>query len=113
MPSTKFAIVYATESKMIRRIVVPDDDAELVAGSWASSGESVLIVPDGPHDLFTCMALVKEATGVHPADPHCAVVGDSGHVIGFVRADPALDTHPRGKIVSCGNHIRIGDRIDK
>jgi hypothetical protein len=99
--ATTFGIVYATGSKMVRRVILPDHDDELLGGLHVGPGESMLVKPSGPSDIFTCQAHVKTATGVQPLDPRCAVVDNTNTVVAVILADPALDSHPAGALVSC------------
>ena len=93
---------------MIRRIIIPDSDAELT-NLKVASGETLLITPNGPHDISTCQALVKQATGVQPKDSRCAVVDVTNTVIEIVQADSIVDTHPQGSLISCySSDIKIG-----
>lgn len=97
--ATTFGVVYATGSKMIRRIIVPDNDAQLQSG-FAGQGETLLVAPVGPHDVAACSVIVHSATGVVPPDPTCAVVDKTNTVIGMVSADPAIDALPGVTLVS-------------
>jgi hypothetical protein len=90
MAATSFGIVYATGSKMILRVFMPDSDAELQSVALRP-GESLLVTPQGPNDLFTCQALVKAATGVTPLDSRHAVVDGNGNVIAIDHVEPTLD----------------------
>lgn len=90
MSATTFGIVYATQSKMVMHIILPDSDEELK--SWAlSPGTSLLITPTGPNDVSTCEALVKAATGVAPLKSRHAIIDKNGVVVAVANIDPALD----------------------
>jgi hypothetical protein len=101
MPTaTQFAVFYATDSKILRRKVIPNDEAELEVLS-AAPGESMLPLPLArPHDDASCRAAIAAATGVTPPSGRCCIVDESGDIIDVCNADPALDSHPRGKIVA-------------
>lgn len=102
MPASKIAIFYATESKMLRGVLVPDDDEHLKR-CYAPEGETMLIVDAFPGsfidergraDLANRQYVVDQviiATGVTPPDPACAVVDDNGMVIGMICADETID----------------------
>lgn len=109
MPATTFGTVYSTGSKMVRRIILPDDDKELLNGNHVGPGETMLVspmryslgLPLDPHDLATCKSLVKQATGVTPPDASCAVVDQTNTVVAVIMADPAIDAHSAGQLIHC------------
>lgn len=106
---THLAVFYATESKILRRKVIPDDDMVL-AQLRAEPGESMLLLPlTRPYDDTVCRAAIAEATGCMPPSGRCCVVDKSGNVIAVCNADPALDLHPQGQLLA--NDIAVpGDR---
>jgi len=91
-----FGIVYATKSKMLRSIIVPDDDATLTNGNHPlAPGESMLVVSDdGNHSIETCEAHIERTTGMKPARHVCAVVDADNKVVSVICADPEVDTLP-------------------
>jgi hypothetical protein len=98
--ATHFAVFYATNSKILRRKIVPDDNAQL-AGLRPESGESMLMLPlTGPHDDAACRAAIAEATGCNPPSGRCCVVDESGRVVAVCSADPELDSHPKGRLIA-------------
>ncbi len=98
--ATQLAVFYATESKILRRKVIPSDEAELEVLS-AAPGESMLLLSlSRPYDDASCRAAIAAATGVTPPSGRCCIVDGSGDIIGVCNADPALDSHPRGKLVA-------------
>ena len=98
--ATQLAVFYATESKILRRIVIPDDDAQLER-LVVPPGESVLRMQlDRPHDEVSCRAEIAAAMGVAPPSGRCCVVDERGIVIAVCNADPALDAHPQGWLVA-------------
>jgi hypothetical protein len=104
------AIFYSTESKILRRKVVPDDD-KAVAQLCAEPGESVLLLPlTRPYDDAACRAAIAEATGCNPPSGRCCVVDRSGNVVAVCNADPALDLHPQGQLIANDIAVR-GDRF--
>lgn len=100
MPS--IVIFYATGSKQLRGVLVPDNDEELVRiGPYAPIGETMLIVPMWPNAGKTLadpannqyvLDCIKQATGIVPPDPACAVVDENGVVENIIAADEAIDT---------------------
>jgi hypothetical protein len=107
--ATRLAVFYATDSKILRRKVIPDSDAE-VEGLQPLAGESMLLLSLVlPHDDASCRAAIASATGVSPPSGRCCIINESGDVIGVCNADPALDTHAAGPIVASEN-AGPGDR---
>jgi hypothetical protein len=94
MPLTQYLVHYATESRIVRRVIAADDDSLLLAHR-PLRGESALFVQIGQSVLDA----IEKATGVRPPSPRCAVVNAQGAVIGCVNADPALDTIPGATLV--------------
>ena len=110
MTATKLAVLYATESKILRRKVIPDDDEEL-RRLIIPVGESVLWMRlDQPHDDASCRAAIAGATGVVPLSGRCCVVDEAERVVAVCNADPALDVHPHGRLVASDN-AETGDRF--
>jgi hypothetical protein len=107
--TTHLAVFYATDSKILRRKVIPDDDMP-VAQLRAEPGESVLLLPlTRPYDDTACRAAIADATGCKPPSGRCCVVDRSGNVVAVCNADPALDLHPQGQLIA--NDIAVpGDR---
>ena len=101
--ATHLAVFYATNSKILRRKVVPDGDMA-VAQLRAEPGESVLLLPlTRPYDDAACRAAIAEATGCKPPSGRCCVVDKSGKVVAVCNADPVLDLHPQGQLVANKN----------
>ena len=98
--ATQLAVFYATDSKILRRKVIPSDQAQVEVLS-AAPGESMLLLPlVRPYDDASCRAAIAAATGVTPPSGRCCIVDESGDIIDVCNADPTLDLHPRGKIVA-------------
>lgn len=109
MNASRLAIFYATASKVLRRKVIPDSEAELDC-LRPSPGESMLLLPLSlPHDDASCRAAIAGATGVSPPSGRCCIIEELGNVIAVCNADPALDTHSAGQIVA-SERGRLGDR---
>lgn len=92
------AIIYGTQSGIIRRIVVTDEPSTLAAHS--GSGESMLVAPDaaitynpqGLPDLDLVQTYLTGATGIEPEPARCVVIDDNtGEVVDAIMADPLLD----------------------
>lgn len=98
--ATQFAVFYSTASKILRRKVIPDRDAQLAA-HLPGPGESRLLLPLAqPSDDDACRAAIAAATGVAPPSGRCAVVDGGGDVVEVCNADPELDAHPLGALVA-------------
>ena len=98
--TTHLAVFYATNSKVLRRKVIPDHSAQL-AQLRTEPRESVLLLPlAGPYYDAACRAAIAEATGCTPPSGRCCVVDQSGKVVAICNADPTLDVHPRGRLVA-------------
>ena len=109
MAATHLVVFYATNSKILRRKVIPDDDMAL-AQLRAEPGESALLLPlTRAYDDAACRAAIAEATGYQPPSGRCCVVDKSGEVVAICNADPALDAHPQGQLVADENAVP-GDR---
>ena len=107
--ATYLAVFYATESKILRRKVIPDDDMA-VAQLRPEPGESVLLLPlTRPYDDAACRAAIAETTSCKPPSGRCCVVDNSGNVVAVCNADPVLDAHPQGQLVADENAVP-GDR---
>ncbi len=110
-----YGIIYATQSKILRRIVVPSDNSSLnFLATMVGPGESIVARPTGHGDGHAqWAAAVQSVTGVMPPSAACAVVDATNTVILIVMADPALDTHPQGTLIWCyAPGIGIGATYD-
>lgn len=98
---TKIGIVYAANSKILRRVIFPDSDRELTDPAHVAQGETMLVRdieeflnrPQG--QMFTQWAegIIEQATGKKPDNPRCVVVSDSTSLVTkVILADPELDT---------------------
>ncbi len=106
-----YAIVYATNSKIIRRIIGCDGGLNgdevgptAISPHLLGNGESVLYVPAptaGVHQYQDWANAVAAATGTMPPSPNCAVVDDTNTVVAVICADAALDISPLGTLIQC------------
>jgi len=96
-------VVYATRSRIIRRIIVADPGMRLEDhvghgedGIELSAQEEAAILPRGAlgPDLSKIGDHIQARTGLRPLDPRCAVVDADGNVVNVVNADPDLDAIP-------------------
>jgi hypothetical protein len=108
-PASRLAVFYRTDSKILRRKVIADSDAEL-AGLHPAPGESLLLLPlDRPYDDASCRAAIAAATGVSPPSGRCCIINRAGDVIAVCNADPTIDTHSDGLVVA-SDDAGPGDR---
>jgi hypothetical protein len=107
--ASRLAVFYRTDSKILRRKVIADFDAEL-AELHPAPGESLLLLPlDRLHDDASCRAAIAAETGVSPPSGRCCIINRTGDVIAVCNADPAIDTHSDGLVVASDN-AGPGDR---
>jgi hypothetical protein len=105
--ATTIGIVYAAGSKAVRRIISPDNDAQLTKPGLAGAGETLLIAPKPSNfnvqkpDLAYCKAQVKTQTGIDPPNLTCAVIDNTNTVRAIIAADPALDSVSGMTVVGC------------
>ena len=120
MAPTKIGIIYATGSKMIRRIVAPSDDAELDRPGLVSTGESLLLAERPPGGINLDLeayaeSQVQSATGIAPPKIVCAVIPEGGDTVaGMILADPAIDTLPDSLLIEAySREIQVGCTYDR
>lgn len=61
------------------------------------------------HDDASCRTAIAAATDVRPSNGRCFIVDESGEIIDVCNTDPALGSHPRGKLVANESAVP-GDR---
>jgi len=117
MPSANAAIVYATTSNILRRIVHLPEAAlhEPTAIGWLKylnlqPGESwTLISKSGDWSLPACVAHVSSVTGnATIPSGRTAQIDSSGNVVAIVQVDLALDTMP-GYTLVASDLANVGD----
>lgn len=96
---SKIGIVISKQSKMLRRLIIPDSGSDFSHHPLAP-GEQLLIA-DNPGALLTpdvISSIVQRQTGTVPPSARCAVVvkanAVSGNVVNVIQADPAIDSVP-------------------
>ena len=115
---TQAGIVYATGSKVVRSIVLTDDDSQLAPHQKSLlPGESFLIVPHvrgrDVLDLEVAEAAVQKATGVVPPRLVCALVDKSATTVdNLIHADPAIDTHPTHNVILAAPGVHVNWKYD-
>jgi hypothetical protein len=112
---TKALIVCSARTKVPRRIIHPDDDAEIADPTQHARGGEVVHVVDKRHARAdTIRSVVASLHGVaESAIPsgRCAVVDPTGVVVHVIMADPTLDAHAAGSLIE-SDSAEIGDRWD-
>jgi hypothetical protein len=94
----RLVVIYATRSKILRRKIILDDQAQLDLHQPGPE-ESLLLLPlSAPFDDASCRAAIAAATGAEPLAGRCCIIDAGGNVVGVCNADPALDTHPAGQL---------------
>lgn len=113
MAATVTGIIYGEKSGIVRRIIVPDDDAQLAA--HVGPGEALLTIPrNDPRDVHSATAAVAAATGKDIPPSRCAMVDSKGAVVGIIAADPVLDSIDGHDLVTVhAKGVDIGATYDK
>jgi hypothetical protein len=106
-------VVYATGSKMIRRMIISDDDTNL-DNRHAGPGESFHLVAKVPGwiHLNTAKLAIRNLTGVDPPSTRCAVLDNNSRVESLIDADPDLDMLPNKTLVSAPPTVEVGHLYD-
>ena len=116
MSIMQYGIVVSAGSKIIRRVVVPDNDATELSFHPVAAGEEMLVAdlasaPAAPDVSAILDWLVHGKTGVVPPSSRCAVVvkanAISGNVVDVKHADPAFDSVP-GAVLMLHPTVAIG-----
>jgi hypothetical protein len=109
--ATRLVVIYATSSKILRRKIILDDECQLGLHQ-PGPGESLLLLPlSARFDDASCRAAIAAATGAQPLAVRCCTIDAGGNVVGVCNADPAVDTHPAGPLIS-HNVASPGDRYE-
>ena len=104
--------IYATGSKLLQRIYVPDYDDGEIAQQYVGPGKSLMLVPietfrSGNHTAIQALFGAPAHSG------RCAPVRKSTMtVIDLIIADPALYHHPDGHLTIQHDLVDIGDLWD-
>lgn len=96
--ASRKAVIYAANSKLPRRVVVPTYDRELTDFTHVNTGENILIIPlEHSMDFNELRATIAAHHEMDVADiptGRCAVVHrETGMVVSAIIADPELDPH--------------------
>ena len=114
MAATKIGVVYSINQARCRRIIVPDDDSQLVLfQNTLSDGEAMLTYDASlGFDTGTVTDQIRKVTGRDPDDDSCAVVDATGTVVDVVKADASIDVHPDGVVIPASQDITVGCMYD-
>lgn len=105
----EFGVIYASGSKMIRRIIAGSDNLAVHVGV----GETLLTIQQAAApNIFEAEAAVEAATGQSPLNLTCAVIDGTGNVVGLVKADPEIDQLPAKLLVAAPSEITTGCTYD-
>jgi hypothetical protein len=109
--ANRVVVIYATRSKILRRKIILDNEAQLDLHQ-PGPGESLLLLPlSSPFDDSSCRAAIAAATGAVSPEGRCCIIDAGGNVVGVCNADPALDTHPAGQLIA-HDIADLGDRYE-
>ena len=112
MPVTKVAAIYATRSKLLQRIIVPDNDDKELDQYPPGEGESVAFIPIDTYRKTGAIG-AQEIIGQPTFSGVCAVVDkDTNLVIDRIIADPELYASPEGHAVIPSDAAMHGDSWD-
>lgn len=106
------AVVYATESRVIRRVIIADTDEELqrATSGGIAAGEALLLVPSaeapGPGALRTA---VEQRIGAPTQSDRVVERDATGKVVAVWRGDPSLDSPRAGNFCELHDKADIGD----
>lgn len=105
-------IIYSSRSKIPRRIVISEQDAD--HSHHVQDGESGISVGVRVEHDDHARWIVAARHGVEVTtipSGRCAIVDDNGIVVNLVMGDPAIDTSDAGKIIF-SDTANVGDVWD-
>jgi hypothetical protein len=107
-------LIHGAVSRIPRRIVVPDDDAEIDdPRRFLLRGERALRLPAAEYHAKLHRQHVADHYGIpvrHIPSGRCAVLDRTGRVLCAVMADPDIDRHPDGWLVA-SDTLGAGDVV--
>lgn len=115
----KVLVVYSKRTLVPRRVVIPDNDAELVQAVASLHAAEAHLVQDRQHmrrafartGAIPARKMVADHHGVQEQEipsGRCAVVAN-GKVVHVVMADPEIDQHPDGQLIE-SDTANVGDQ---
>ncbi len=111
MPVTQVGAIYATVSKLLQRIYVPDADDSEIAQQHVGAGETLQTVPVSTYRTGGPIA-VQAAVGTPTFSGRCAVVDGTNTATSTIVADPALYIDASGNSVRPSDIAIVGDVWD-
>lgn len=92
MTATKVGIIYSVSQNVVRCIMSPDNDAQLVAfKKTIVPGEAYIEQPIADYQSRGAAVFLKEQVGP-PLSDRCAVISlETNKVVTFLAGDPAID----------------------
>jgi hypothetical protein len=94
MAATLVGVIYSPRQRVIRRVIVPDNDAQLNDPAWLLAGERMLTLPLATYQAFQgradLEANVAGQIGAAGSD-RCVLLDGRNVVQGVVFADPTID----------------------
>lgn len=104
----QIGIIIGKDSGSLRRIVAPDNDAQLHQQNWAGPGETMIVA----NDTDEITGKIAEFTGKTPMISLSAVVDPKGNVLSVIVADPRIDKSPDGQLISAFPGVKAGHIFD-
>jgi hypothetical protein len=105
---TQVGAIYATASKLLQRIYIPDNDDSEIAQQHVGTGETLQQVPIATYQTGGPPA-VQAAIGAPTFSGVCAVVDNTNTVSAKIIADPAIYADPAGNAVIAHDLAQVGD----
>lgn len=102
MAQTQCVIVYSPNLNIRRSVIIPSDDSQVAHHATnLVKGEAALIGTLADYNSIGPDAMLAAHTAQQPSSDRCIIVSPNalGTILGAVRADPAIDTHPAGTLV--------------
>lgn len=128
-PGSQAGLIYGTDSGALRRIIVPDDDKQLINPALIQQGESILVVDKS--EIQTALdvmqgdksipaetaeipfQILEKNTGKNAHPVLIAVVGADSKIESFIVADSKLDSLPGKDLIDTVGPTEIGQTYDK
>lgn len=99
MAQTQAVIVYSVSQGVRRRLVLPNDDAQIAMhAANVAPGEAALVVRLSDLRAVGPDALLVRLLGHKTTTDRCAVINAAGVVVAVIHADPSIDHDPRGRL---------------
>lgn len=99
MTKTKVVIVYSPGQGLRRTTIIPDDDSQVpIHTANLAHGEAVMVGLLSDYRRIGPDAMLVRYLGRKPTTDRCAVINAAGYVVAVIRADPAIDRHPAGRL---------------